>query len=68
MATGKGKRASILGSGGMGGRGKRHSIRGSDSASSIRLDNAEVSIQRQDRARAENSRAACHHGDGQSVL
>jgi hypothetical protein len=32
------------------------------------VDNAEVSIQRQDRARAENSRAACHHGDGQSVL
>ena len=26
------------------------------------------SIQRQDRARAENSRAACHHPDGQSVL
>jgi hypothetical protein len=30
------------------------------------LDNAEISIQRQDRARTENWRAACHHGAGKA--
>jgi hypothetical protein len=37
-------------------------------ANCFRLDGAEVSIQRQNRARAQNSRAACDHGHGKSLL